>query len=221
MTSVKTKSNIFSVIGTRHLTNSTYIVRIERNGMEFEAGQYISLGLPGTTDKREYSIYSGMHEDYLEVLVKEIDDGVVSKQLKLLQPGAKTAMDGPFGFFTLETEQRSGGRLVFIASGTGIAPFHSFIKSYTSLDYRLIHGVKYGDEAYESQNYDPARYMLCSSRDSRGNYRGRVSGYLGENPPDPDADYYLCGNSNMIHDVYDILKENGVDGGRIHAEVYF
>jgi ferredoxin--NADP+ reductase len=221
MTPVKIKSNIVSVLGTRHLTNSTYIIRIERNGMEFEAGQYISLGLPGAAEKREYSIYSGMHEDYLEVLVKEIDNGVVSKQLKHLHPGAKTEMDGPFGFFTLGTEQRTGGRLVFIASGTGIAPFHSYIRSYPSLDYRLIHGVKYGDEAYEADNYDPARYILCSSRDNRGQYPGMVTGYLKENPPDPDADYYLCGNSNMIHDVYDILKENGVDGGRIHAEVYF
>ncbi len=45
--------------------------------------------------------------------------------------------------------------------------------------------------------------------------------YLENNQAEPDADYYLCGNSNMIHDVYDILKEKGVDAGRIHAEVYF
>ena len=221
MSIVKTKNSIVSVLNTRHLTDSTYIVRIERDGMEFDAGQYISLGLPGTTDKREYSIYNGTKEDYLEVLVKEIDGGIVSKQLKQLQPGAKAEMDGPFGFFTLGMDQRSGSKLVFIASGTGIAPFHSYVNSYPSLDYTIIHGVKYGDEAYEADAYDPEHYILCTSRDNRGHFHGRITDYIENNPPDKNADYYLCGNSNMIHDVYDILKEQGMDAGRIHAEVYF
>ena len=221
MSIVTTKNNIVSVKTKRNLTDTTYVLRLERGGMEFDAGQYISLGLPGTSEKREYSIYSGTREDYIEVLIKEIDEGVVSRQLKQLNPGSKAEMDGPFGFFTLGTEQKAGQKLVFIASGTGIAPFHSFINSYNDLDYRIIHGVRHSNEAYESEVYDPERYTLCASRDDKGNYRGRVTEYLKEHPADPDADYYLCGNSNMIHDVYDILKAQGVDAGKIHAEVYF
>jgi ferredoxin--NADP+ reductase/benzoate/toluate 1,2-dioxygenase reductase subunit len=221
MSMVKTKNNIVSVLSTRHLTNSAYVVRLERDGLDFEAGQYISLGLPGTADKREYSIYSGMNDDYLEVLVKEIDGGVVSRQLKQLNPGSKAEMDGPFGFFTLGLEQQAGGKLVFIASGTGIAPFRSYIRSYPALDYKIIHGVRYGDEAYDARTYDTGRYLLCTSRDNRGIFKGRVTDYLEKTSPDPKAHYYLCGNSNMIHDAYDILKEKGLDAGRIHAEVYF
>ncbi len=162
-----------------------------------------------------------MGDDYLEILVREIEGGVVSRQLKHMQPGAQAEIDGPFGFFTLGTEQRNGSRLVFVASGTGIAPFHSFLRSYPDIDYRLIHGVRYGNEAYESQAYDPGRYLLCTSRDARGQYHGRVTDYLAQEKSDVKADYYLCGNSNMIHDVFDILKQKGVDTGRIHAEVYF
>ena len=221
MSAVKTKNNIVSVLKTRHLTESTYVIRVEKNEVDFEAGQYISLGLPGTSEKREYSIYSGNNENYLEVLVKEVDGGLVSKQLKHLQPGAKVAMDGPFGFFTLGTEQRAGRKLVFIASGTGIAPFHSFINSYPNLNYQLIHGVRFGDEAYDAEKYDKDRYTLCTTRDNRGHFNGRITDYLGVNPPDRNADYYLCGNSNMIHEVYDILQEHDVEAGKIHAEVYF
>jgi len=221
MAIVKTKNSIVPVLDTRHLTNSTYVIRIERNGMEFEAGQYISLGLPGNAEKREYSIYSGTEEDYMEVLIKEIDEGIVSRQLKQLQPGAHAEMDGPFGFFTLDETCKSGKELVFIASGTGIAPFHSFVRSYPTLNYRLIHGVKYGDQAYEHEAYDDVRYILCTSRDNRGDYQGRVTDYLRSHPVETEADYYLCGNSNMIHEVYDILKEQHVDAGCIHAEVYF
>ncbi len=218
---VKTKNTIVPVLNTRHLTNSTYVIRIERDGMEFEAGQYIALGLPGNAEKREYSIYSGDQEDYIEVLVKEIDEGIVSKQLKQLQAGSHAEMDGPFGFFTLDEMSRSGKELVFIASGTGIAPFHSYIRSYQALNYKLIHGVKYGDEAYEQDAYDADRHILCTSQDNRGDYLGRVTDYLRTHPVSSDADYYLCGNSNMIHEVYDILKEQEVDAERIHAEVYF
>jgi len=221
MAIVKTKNSIVQVLDTRHLTNSTYVIRMERDGMEFEAGQYISLGLAGNAEKREYSIYSGSEEDYIEVLVKEIDEGIVSKQLKHLQTGSHAEMDGPFGFFTLDEANRGGKELVFIASGTGIAPFHSFIKSYTGLNYKLVHGVKYGDEAYEYEDYKPGSYILCTSRDNRGDYQGRVTDFLMAQPVKSGADYYLCGNSQMIHEVYDILKDREIDTDRIHAEVYF
>ncbi len=221
MAIVKTKNSIVSVLNTRHLTNSTYVIRMERDGMEFEAGQYISLGLPGNAEKREYSIYSGTEEDYIEVLVKEIDEGIVSRQLKQLKPGAHAEMHGPFGFFTLDERGRSGKELVFFASGTGIAPFHSIVRSYPGLNYRLIHGVRYGDQAYEHETYEPGRYILCTSRDNRGHFHGRITDYLRSRPITTEADFYLCGNSSMIHEVFDILKENHVDAGRIHAEVYF
>ena len=221
MAIVKTKNSIVKVQGIRHLTNSAYVIRLDRGGLEFEAGQYVSLGLPGNAEKREYSIYSGTVDDYLEILIKEISEGVVSKQLKHLQPGSHAEMDGPFGYFTLDARARSGKRLVFIASGTGIAPFHSFVRSYPELDFLLVHGVKYGDEAYDQETYDPDRYILCTSRDNRGHHRGRVTDYLLAQPLETRADYYLCGNSQMIHDVYDILKELELDADRIHAEVYF
>jgi ferredoxin--NADP+ reductase len=173
MDRVKTRNNIARVLAVRHLTDTAFILRMERDGMEFEAGQYISLGLPGTDERREYTIYSGMHDAFLEVLVKEIDDGLVSNQLKQLRMGARTEMEGPFGYFTLGTKQQSGARLVFIASGTGIAPFHSYIKSYPSLDYRLIHGVRYGEESYESEKYDPGMTRGITGAGSR-NILGRI-----------------------------------------------
>lgn len=221
MAILKTKNSTVKVLNTRHLTDSTYVIRMERDGMEFEAGQYVSLGLAGNHEKREYSIYSGTDEDFIEVLVKEIDEGIVSKQLKYLQAGAFAELDGPFGFFTLDEESRAGKELIFIASGTGIAPLHSFVKSYPGLNYKLVHGVKYGDEAYDYEDYKPGSYILCTSRDNLGDYHGRVTNFLLDQPVKDEADYYLCGNSQMIHEVYDILKDLEVKTDRIHAEVYF
>jgi len=42
---------------------------------------------------REYSIYSGEKDDYLEVLIKEVDNGDLSKRFKNCKPGDKLFYD--------------------------------------------------------------------------------------------------------------------------------
>ena len=70
---------LFSVLSVRDLTESTYILRFARKGMAFKPGQHLVVGIPGSGEYREYSIYSGINEDFLEILIKEVDDGLVSK----------------------------------------------------------------------------------------------------------------------------------------------
>ena len=154
------------IIQTRFLTERTFVLRIERGNMQFKAGQHIIVGLEGELDQREYSVYSGEKDDYLEILVREVPDGNVSKQLKQCKPGELLKVNGPFGSFGLESFDMFSRKLVFIASGTGISPFHSFVRSYPGIDYTLIHGVRYKNEAYESKDYDPHRYILCTSKES-------------------------------------------------------
>ena len=99
--------NKYTVREVRDLTRSTYVVRMNRYDMEFQAGQNLNLGIAGDTEKRDYSIYSGIKDNFLEILVKEVDDGLVSKQLKRLNPGDKLDVDGPFGFFTIKEKDRN------------------------------------------------------------------------------------------------------------------
>jgi ferredoxin/flavodoxin---NADP+ reductase len=213
--------NFFNVINIRHLTKSAYVVRMTRNGLPFKAGQNLNLGLAGDTEKRDYSIYSSTQDEFLEILVKEVKDGLVSKQLKKLKPGDRLEVDGPFGFFTLKEEYLNEKKFLFIASGSGIAPFHSITKSTPGIDYTLLHGIRYREEAYEKQDYPEGRYISCVSKEKGGHFRGRVTDYIRQHPVDHDTICYLCGNVNMIYDVFDILKEQGVPSENLHAEVYF
>jgi ferredoxin--NADP+ reductase/benzoate/toluate 1,2-dioxygenase reductase subunit len=217
-TSIKT---LFKVQGIRLLTNSTYVLKMDRKGMQFKPGQNLNLGLAGDTEKRDYSIYSAEGDEYLEVLVKEVDKGLVSKKLKKLKPGDLIEVDGPFGFFTINEEDIPTKKFLFIASGTGISPFHSIVRSYPKLEFKLLHGVRYGEETYEKEHYPADRYISCLSKDTGGNFKGRVTDYLRQYPVSPDTLCYLCGNVNMIYDAFDILKEQGVPSGNLHAEVYF
>ena len=221
MMDIKVDESVGVVEGVRHLTESTYVIRFSRKGMEFSPGQHLSLGLPGTKELREYSIYSGIHDDFLEVLIKEVDDGLVSRQLKNIKTGDPVKLMGPRGFFLNPALQADRGKLLFLSSGTGLAPFHSFVKSYSDADYKIIHGVRNISEAYDSGDYKKERFTVCTSRGDKGDFTGRVTDYILQANPDPESLVFLCGNSNMIFDAMDILRAKGFTQKQIITEVYF
>ena len=203
------------------LTEKTFVLGLDRGNMEFRAGQHIIVGLEGELDQREYSVYSGENDDYLEILVREIPEGNVSKQLKQRKPGELLKVNGPFGSFGLESFDMFSRKIVFIASGTGISPFHSFVRSYPGIDYILIHGVRYKNEAYERNDYDPDRYILCTSKEFNAGHKERVTRFLPGYRVDPDMLFYVCGNNSMIYEVYHILRDKGIPDENIFSEIYF
>ena len=223
---------VTKVSGIRNLTDSTYALRFDRGNLDFEPGQYVSVGVRGDIDMREYSIYSSPGDDYLEILVKEIEHGYVSSRLRALTSGAEIEIEGPFGFFTIDAEVRRSDTLLFIATGTGISPFHSLVRAYPGLDYQLLHGVRTLEERYDHAVFDPTRIVACVSRepiDGRGGaessasnlFQGRVTDFVRLRPPRCDTYCYLCGNCDMIYETFDILKGHGVAPGQLFAEVYF
>ena len=205
----------------RWLSENTYVVRFNRNGMEFKCGQFVSAAVLGSRQRREYSIYSGEKDDYLEILIREIINGNLSVRLKFSETNDLIDVVGPFGFMSLNAEQIPSKKFILVASGTGIAPFHSIVRTYPQLDYNLIHGVRYGEEAYEREDYNPERYFLCTSKDNKGDMKGRVTDYIRDIEVNKDMVFYLSGNGNMIYEVYHILKNKGIPDDLVHAEVYF
>jgi len=204
-----------------HLTGETFILQLPKNRFSFKAGQHISLSLKGDYQSREYSVYNGENDTNLQILVKEVSGGHVSPKLKNLKPGDWVEVNGPFGHFGLDEKKRDTHLHVFIASGTGISPFHSMIKTYPGLNYRLAHGVRFRSEAYGIEEYERERYILCTSRDSQGDYNGRLTGYLKKVDFAENTVFYLCGNSHMIFDAMEILKTKGFGRDDIKVEVYF
>ncbi len=210
------------VTGRRELTETTFVLELERKEMDFEPGQHLLLGKAGDKHRREYSIYSGTDDRTLDVLIREVENGEVSKTLKNVRPGDLLEVQGPLGFFTIENEfLEKGNRFLFIASGTGISPFHSMVRSFPQLDYLLLHGIRYGEEAYDKADYHPNRYIACTSRDRTGDFYGRVTDYIRENDIASDTHCYLCGNFEMIREAMDLLEKKGIANDHLHAEVYF
>lgn len=218
---VQLDTNYYKVVEIKHLTEHTFVLSLPKGRFEFVAGQHISLSIAGDYQSREYSIYSAEESENLQVLVKEVEGGYFSPKLKHLKVGDMVEVHGPFGKFGLDEKRKDSHKHVFIASGTGIAPFHSMVKSYSNLDYELIHGVRFANEAYDKNEYAPERFKLCTSRDKTGNFNGRVTDYLKKTTFDKNTCFYLCGNSDMIFDSMEILSEKGFDRENITVEVYF
>lgn len=217
----KIDETFYKVQEVRKLTDEAFSLRLPKSRFTFNAGQHISLGIQGDYQSREYSIYSGENDEYLEVLVKEVTDGYFSPKLCKLKPGDLVEVNGPFGKFKIDEKKMASHKFVFVASGTGIAPFHSMVRTYPEIDYKLIHGVRYGNEAYDRDEYEAGRHVLCTSGDKTGDVHGRLTKYLKSEKFEKNTQFYLCGNSNMIFDAIEILKDKGFDRDQIHCEVYF
>lgn len=208
----------------RWISETVFVLRFSREGLVFQPGQYLSVGPAGDIHMREYSIYSTPEDAAVEILVKEVPGGHVTPLLRTLKEGDSLLVDGPFGFFTVDDGWRDT-RHIFIATGTGISPFHCFTGSYPGLDYHLYHGISTTREEYEYHWYDRRRITTCVSREPRGDWSGRVTALLREKGAagtiDPRAHYYLCGNCDMIYEAFDILQDHQVPHSHLFAEVYY
>ena len=212
----------YKVLNIRDLSPSTYILRLERKKLDFKPGQCFNLGLKGSGINREYSIYSGVDDSYLEFLIKEVKCGSVSPALRKVKPGDEVALHGPYGAFIISSDRAKKTLFTFIATGTGIAPFHSFVRTYPDLDYRIINGIRTAKERYDYNDYDRKRLTTCVTRDDCwSGFKGRVTDYLQQNYIDPTQIYFLCGNQGMIQKGYDLLRIKGVSGDHIFTEAFF
>ncbi|MCF8380194.1 MAG: hypothetical protein K9H49_11490 [Bacteroidales bacterium] len=221
MIEIKSMVQPYKVEEVRNLTNAAYILRFRKNEIRFKPGQHLVVGLENTKGAREYSIYSGVEEPYLEILVREVEEGDVSKKLHNLFKDDRLKINGPYGFFMYNAKPLETKKFLFIATGTGIAPFHSFVRTYPEANYKVIHGIRKCDEAYERSHYKEGSYVACTSKDEKGDFHGRLTDYLKQTDLDKDLNIYLCGNSEMIVESMRILEQKGFDKSQMFTEVYF
>ncbi len=109
---------------------------------EFEPGQRIRLSLGG--HERDYSIVSAPEESELTLCIRSVAGGKLSALLGLADIGTSLSVNGPYGYFTYKPSSRPA---VFVATGTGIAPFCSMARSGIS-GFTLLHGVSLPPDLY-------------------------------------------------------------------------
>jgi len=213
--------NNYPLIDIEHLTSNTFQLRVDKPNFPIKSGQCFNVGLDGLGINREYSMYSSANSKYLDFLIRSTEGNGISSALQKLKAGDMVEIDGAYGEFCLEEPINNNQEYLFIATGTGIAPFHSFIKTWPDINYSLIHGIRYDEEQYHFEDYSQECYLPCISKPSDGKNGLRVTDYLNNNKIPKDVKVYICGNRNMIVDVFNILHSKGVSGDRIITEVFF
>ena len=192
-----------------------------RRTFDFMAGQVIGISMKENDARRLYSICSGEQEDDIKILYKVIEEGYLTPQLSDLESGDTIWITLAGGEFTAEQ-----GPAVWIASGTGIAPYYSMLRSGLGENKILLHGNRYLEQFHffdEFQEILGQDYIRCCSGESGdGVYHGRVTAYLEEQHElNPGLKYYLCGSADMVVETRDILIRKGVPFGHIISEIYF
>jgi ferredoxin/flavodoxin---NADP+ reductase len=129
---------------------------------DFRAGQFVTLGIQFPDEDRmtyrAYSISSPPEEKrYFELYIKWTTKPVMGKLTSALfgmKEGDTLYWRKPAGAFTIEDKKADGTpdsrRLVLVASGTGLAPFISYVLHLKSIGSKreivLLHGAKYAQE---------------------------------------------------------------------------
>lgn len=203
----------------------------------FTAGQFLSVVVPASALnpkdlRRAYSIASAPENPAFELCVKIVEKGPGTTYLSQLNTGDKLRLFVPYGAFTFKTLPERNA--MFIATGTGIAPFRSMAlsKSFQEKSPKkttVVLGVREENEIlYESlfKGLPQFEFVAAVSRPSSNwnGFKGRVTDYLRALPQDypwSSTDFYLCGNSGMIDEVKAILTERKVEKTAIHQEVYY
>jgi ferredoxin-NADP reductase len=199
----------------------------------FVPGQFVSMNQIVNEKKitRAYSIASAPSEDNrFELCLNLVHEGLLSPRLFQMKPGDTVDIRPPLGMFVLRHPPRDA---VFIATGTGIAPFRSILKGQlneTSQAFSLVFGVRheshlmYREEFEEmARKFPHFRFLPTLSRpaDSWSGRSGHVQAHLQEAIGERrDLDVFLCGLKLMVDDVRNILKEMGFDRKQILFEKY-
>lgn len=197
-----------------------YLFGFQRD-FEFQAGQVIGISLEKDGPRRLYSICSGEKDTEIQILFNVIEEGYLTPRMADLEIGTPIWITEPRGSFTGDS-----GPAVWVATGTGIAPFYAMFRSGLSDEKLLIHGSRYLEQFYFFDEFSRqlgSRYIRCCSGEEDGQvYRGRVTGFLEEAAfLDPGVKYYLCGSAEMVVETRDVLIKRGIPFHRIMSEIYF
>ncbi|MBI5040649.1 MAG: ferredoxin--NADP reductase [Gammaproteobacteria bacterium] len=239
-----------TIIERRQWTDDLFSLRFEAPLAEFKAGQFarIALDIDGERVGRPYSLVNAPHEPLLEIYFNVVKGGPLSPRLAALEPGDTLWLSNTANGFMILDEVPEARHLWLLATGTGIGPFLSILKTdepWTRFERIVLgHSVQHASELAYRELID----SLHAAHDDQFQYlplvtRETVPGALNQRIPASiasgeleaqagialtaeTAHVMLCGNSAMITDVTEELAKREMhrhrrrEPGHITTEKY-
>jgi ferredoxin--NADP+ reductase len=243
------------VAGKRQWSDRLYSLEVAAPDVSFVAGQFARVALPAPPGAKEpmlgrpYSFVnppqSAPHEFYFNVL----PEGPLSPRLAALEAGDPVwLLERANGFFSMP-EVPDAAALWCLATGTGLGPFLSILRSDDPWEkferIVLVHAVRYSrDLSYadtiariSAQRAGRFSFVPFVSREAhRGAIRGRIPQAIGDGRLEAQAGVpltaenahaMLCGNPEMVRDTQSVLEHRGMrrhrrrEPGHITLETYW
>ncbi len=261
-----------TIVGREAINPQLLILRVrpDSGDYSFLPGQFAVLGLLGSESrvpeaapeeaapdaqkmiKRAYSIASSnVERAYIEFYLTLVASGELTPRLFALRHGSRVFL-GPkaSGMFTLD-RVAPGKSVVLIATGTGLAPYISMLRTMliteTVRKFVVLHGARCSwDLGYRAELESLTRlrpnftYIPSITRPGEDPHfhgqTGRIQNLLEQGVVeqaagvrlDPaETDVFLCGHPEMIEQVATVLhgrgfiKDQGKKSGTLHVEEYW
>lgn len=233
-----------TLVGARPVTPRVKELVFERadgKPFTFRAGQWVSLVLPLVDEKdrplrRAYSVASvPAQSPRFELVVTRVDGGRGSTFLTDAPVGTRLEVKGPQGLFHRITD---AGPSLFVATGTGVAPFrgmiHDALAAGGDTPLWVLFGVRSPADALYLEEFEALekahprlRFMLSMSRPPpewtglRGYVQTHALGLWQELAKQGRPHAYICGVKKMLLEVREVLKkEGGAERQQLHLESY-
>jgi ring-1,2-phenylacetyl-CoA epoxidase subunit PaaE len=214
-----------------------------RDTFNYHQGQYLTLeaDVDGEPVRRSYSICSGVNDAAMQVAIKRVEGGVFSNFANdQLKRGDTVQVMPPQGGFFTPLDGTKSRKYLFIASGSGITPVVSNVKTILEEEPESRVTLLYGNQRSntimfrETLSFLKNRYMtrfhwvnILSREDQgaevlNGRLNNRKGGELNQQLVDLAGfdEYFICGPESMISEVSRGLRSVGATEQNTHFELF-
>ena len=239
-------AEVVEVLALTYDVREIVLKMIDPPALQFVGGQYIAIEITEMKNghphlnNRPYSIASPPSDsEVIRLCVDRVGEGPGSTYLHALKPGDRLEFLSPLGYYTVDDQKTTA--LLFVATGTGIAPIKSMIGNLLqtgSLRPILLYwGLRMEEDLYYQEElaawarqHPHFQYVTTLSQPTSTwqGVRGRVTDHIPSviagsehRLSVDDVDAYLCGNFEMIKEVRAILLAHGVPKKAIHFEKFY
>ena len=197
------------------------VLRLPPNSnFNFNSGQYVSI-IKGNIN-RSYSIANcSDHKNQLEFFIKNYKNGLMSEYFfKEAKINDLLRIEGPLGTFFLRDS--SFNNIIFLATGTGIAPIKSILQEleesslgYQNKNFWVIVGARYQEDLFWEPNFKTLniKYIPVLSRQENdwNGAKGYVQDIVLKQQIDlENTQVYACGSNNMINSAKELFLKNNL-----------
>jgi Na+-transporting NADH:ubiquinone oxidoreductase subunit F len=223
-----------------HDTRLLRIRLVEPDAIRFTPGQYVQLeapAYPGSPEPvyRAYSIASPPNDSgHIDLLIRRVPGGICTTWVfTVLKEGDAVRFNGPHGEFHLADSDRE---MVWIAGGSGMAPFLSFLPHLREIgntrrctfflgalqkrDLMLLERLRAAEKELPWFRFVPALSKPAEA-DAWDGERGLITEVVGrhlENAAEKEG--YLCGSAGMIGAAVKVLRAKGVPEERVYYDKF-